>query len=354
MNNNNQRSAKVQPANITLYRGLLLAIFWYGFVSPFARSQSSNVETDLVFNLFDSKEQQELNRSFDQLSEAADQFELTNSSAATLYEIEEDVLYGVSKRARKQSLQRLEEVSHELRGQKLTAFEMSNTAYKRIFRIYDFQLIMLQVENPEHKEALLALRHEAARVADLADEAAIALRHNDNYRKLSTAIDEALALRRKSTDLLMQAFCLVLDCQGENPEQEDEAAYSEVVFVLNPDSIFLDEELPFLADADEGAGNVVEPEDEPSVQRGNKNELAFLIQIVAVSNPLTKRQVSELYSGPHHVEKYYESGLYKYRVGPFDSYAQALAAQKTIQRDTFIVAFKGDRRINLEEAMSLQ
>lgn len=87
-----------------------------------------------------------------------------------------------------------------------------------------------------------------------------------------------------------------------------------------------------------------------------KPEILFRVQIATYNNPkpLSHRKFKDL----DYVMEYYHNGIFKYTAGKFDTlddaieYQNELRKQKTF-KDAFVVAFKDNERISVEEARTL-
>jgi hypothetical protein len=102
----------------------------------------------------------------------------------------------------------------------------------------------------------------------------------------------------------------------------------------------------------------IEPVPVQSVRKKTvpSQEFEFRVQILALSKPL--KDVSTLekkYHLPYAVTETHDGGLYRYTVGVFHHYSEALAASRTVQThgitDAFVVAFRHGHRIPLTSEM---
>ena len=84
---------------------------------------------------------------------------------------------------------------------------------------------------------------------------------------------------------------------------------------------------------------------------GTENKIVFKIQIAADMEPLSTDKLHEIYSGYKKINKFKESGWYKYSIGEFDSFEEAKKFMSTCGvKGAFIIAFKGDEKVNVLNA----
>ncbi len=83
-------------------------------------------------------------------------------------------------------------------------------------------------------------------------------------------------------------------------------------------------------------------------------ELWFRVQVTSSSKQITpKHPVFKNYTD---IYEYFENNMYKYTIGKYKSYQDVKEFQKTVKKDfhgAFIVAFKNNKRINLQKAIEL-
>lgn len=82
----------------------------------------------------------------------------------------------------------------------------------------------------------------------------------------------------------------------------------------------------------------------------------FKVQIMAKTNPLPKpSSLQSKYHLPYPVEVYHQDGLYRYAVGTFYSYDEALNASRSIKQqgvfDAFVTAYRNGYRISISQIM---
>lgn len=97
-----------------------------------------------------------------------------------------------------------------------------------------------------------------------------------------------------------------------------------------------------------------ENEDDPK-ETVTQNYVVYKVQIVTASKPVALR--SSNFKGLKNVQEYISNGMYKYTVGNEETLEEAQEIQKSVREKgyggAFLVAFKGDQRISLQEAMEL-
>lgn len=75
--------------------------------------------------------------------------------------------------------------------------------------------------------------------------------------------------------------------------------------------------------------------------------IIYRIQIIAVTRgELTESTLKSIYSGSETVHKRFEDGMYKYSIGEFTSFREALNFKNTLGIESFVVKFKDGQRVN--------
>jgi len=87
-----------------------------------------------------------------------------------------------------------------------------------------------------------------------------------------------------------------------------------------------------------------------------KNGVRYQVQVLTSSKPVEKS--AENFFGLHRVDEYLSDDIYKYVVGSTNTYTEAKQNLQTLKdigfKGAFIVAFRGESRIQLHEALSLE
>lgn len=95
-------------------------------------------------------------------------------------------------------------------------------------------------------------------------------------------------------------------------------------------------------------------ESRPAEQKAEEGERpVFKVQILTASRPLAKND--KRLKGLQGAEYYQEGGLYKYTYGASTDYNQVLRTRRTLTarfKDAFIIAFKGGKKVNVNEAIA--
>ncbi|MBI9061003.1 MAG: SPOR domain-containing protein [Marinilabiliaceae bacterium] len=89
------------------------------------------------------------------------------------------------------------------------------------------------------------------------------------------------------------------------------------------------------------------------VKEGGADELYFSIQILAGKNKVTDEQLARAYSGSIAVYENYGDGWYRYSVGKYLSYQEAMNAMQANNLKGHPVAYQGKKRVSLVEAKKL-
>jgi len=98
---------------------------------------------------------------------------------------------------------------------------------------------------------------------------------------------------------------------------------------------------------------VVVPPAVAVVKEGGADELYFSIQILAGKNKVTDEQLARAYSGSIEVYENYGDGWYRYSVGKYLSYQEAMKAMQANNLKGHPVAYHGKKRVSLVEAKKL-
>jgi N-acetylmuramoyl-L-alanine amidase len=86
-------------------------------------------------------------------------------------------------------------------------------------------------------------------------------------------------------------------------------------------------------------------------------EIIYRVQIATFDSP--KPLNYKKFKGAEYIMEYYHNGLFKYTAGKFNTAREAVEYMNTLKeekkfKDCFVVAFKDNQRISIEEARSLQ
>jgi len=106
-------------------------------------------------------------------------------------------------------------------------------------------------------------------------------------------------------------------------------------------------------DPDPKSATVVVPPAVAVVKEGGVDELYFSIQILAGKNKVTDEQLARAYSGSIEVYENYGDGWYRYSVGKYLSYQEAMKAMQANNLKGHPVAYRGKKRVSLVEAKKL-
>lgn len=161
-----------------------------------------------------------------------------------------------------------------------------------------------------------------------------ALRSKIKSLKLKEEIDEAMKLadklEQKSLDVVLTAYGIYNTQEIIELKKEKE---KEVI-----------EEVPD-----------VETEETKEVVTVPDDVVLFQIQLIALkSKPLTVEEMKEMFNIDEHVYRAEENGFYKYRIGRFDSYEEAMLYRDNLNiADAFIVGYINGEKVPLAQALEL-
>lgn len=83
----------------------------------------------------------------------------------------------------------------------------------------------------------------------------------------------------------------------------------------------------------------------------SEESVVFKVQIAADTRSLSSEDLHKIYSGYENIQKYEEDGWSKYSVGEFKSFEEANKFRVNCGvKGAFVIAFKGDKKINVLEA----
>ena len=151
----------------------------------------------------------------------------------------------------------------------------------------------------------------------------------DTYEYLSRQVKLSKQLKREGISLLLEAICMYIDCSEPVVENNNTDNNTNEANNSSNNNHPLENSSP--------------PMNKKKVQ--NKNYIYFTVQILAVTNVLPSIRVNNFYRGNKNVTITHHNGLWKYLVGRFDNYKEALSFQQGIGRDSFVVAIKDGQRI---------
>ncbi len=145
----------------------------------------------------------------------------------------------------------------------------------------------------------------------------------DTYDYLSRQVKLSKQLKREGISLLLEAICFYIDCSEPIVENITE---NNITNETSNNSSY------------NNSNNY-------SSSNKKKDYIYFTVQILAVTNVLPNIRVNNFYRGNKSVTTTHHNGLWKYLVGRFDNYKEALSFQQGIGRDSFVVAIKDGQRI---------
>ncbi len=92
---------------------------------------------------------------------------------------------------------------------------------------------------------------------------------------------------------------------------------------------------------------------EKAVPMNDKTPVVYKVQIAADTKELTEEKLKTIYSGTEKISNFInQSGWYKYTIGEFATYGEALKLKKISGvKGAFISAYKNGKKINIEEAI---
>ena len=82
--------------------------------------------------------------------------------------------------------------------------------------------------------------------------------------------------------------------------------------------------------------------------------MTFKIQIAASKNPINNDKLKNIYCGNEEVREIVESGWYKYMIGSFSKYSEALSHKNSVNViGAFVVAYRNSSKLSINEAIKL-
>lgn len=91
-----------------------------------------------------------------------------------------------------------------------------------------------------------------------------------------------------------------------------------------------------------------------SAGKSSNDKIVFKVQIAADNNEISSEKIHNIYSGFENLSKFEEDGWRKYAIGKFMSFDKANELRKKCNvKGAFVIAFKGNKKINVLEAKKL-
>jgi hypothetical protein len=167
---------------------------------------------------------------------------------------------------------------------------------------------------------------------DTAKHAAVVQDTNNLSLKDTIQKDEAII---DSTSLKMQKH-LTMDT-GSIQLQDTNTGPSQPTITVEPTDpdIREDKTVPPPPPSDEPAQTIEDTYEAPETD--DQSKYIYKIQIAASKNPLNQQALSNIYSGEKQISQEKENGWYKYAIGNFNSYKNAVEYCRTLQNKNFFV-----------------
>lgn len=235
------------------------------------------------------------------------------------------------RRVRKESKKTIRSIQATVSKKRIKAAEIFEKGYDMSFTVH-YDYLNSQVAFVTNSTQVRKSMADAKRIYAVARQKLTKLTDREKYEYLMKELDEVLAMKQEGLNMLLEAYCLFLDCSP--PLVVD-------VNVPSADSLVVTDTDFVQTDIHPQTNNKVTKEESP---------ISYRVQIIAVRTPLTQDRLKNIYRGKSEINPpLFENGLYKYSVGNFSSYEQAKSLRNDIGGDSFIVAFKDGKRVALPE-----
>lgn len=179
---------------------------------------------------------------------------------------------------------------------------------------------------------------------------------------LTAAISKARSLKEDALNQQFEALKILLNQdQKKRAEEEDKLAWGnaqESNTILSYQEYI--DNFPngkFVSQAQQSISRLrAEEEKQKQMAMSQQNSgFVFKVQIAASKIPLSKARLRRMYSSTDKIERIYDQSYYKYRVGSFPSYREALGLKNTVisaAPDAFIVVYDKDgKQIEVTDEM---
>ncbi len=171
-------------------------------------------------------------------------------------------------------------------------------------------------------------------------------------KNLNTAVSKSRSLKEDALNKQFSALEIILNQdKKKRAEEEDKLAWGNAL-EANTELAYQDyiDQFPsgkYVSDARRNMSKIKAEEEKQRQMAASQQNLGytFKVQIAASRFPLSKTKQKRFYSDVSKIEKLKNDGYYKYRVGSFTSYADALTLKNNVLSnapDAFIVVYNKD------------
>lgn len=251
----------------------------------------------------------------------------------------EEIDLGLPKKRKKKK--EVKQLSFIARTYWLNAGNEYNKAFSIIF---DLIIEKLKVyENNDVPEAIRArtLRYEATQLYNESKKELYEITDKHTYSQVTMKINKMLELHEVIFMKLMEALCLFVNCRHQ-PTIYDDHTQKDTTGTNNN-----------LINNDNLTNNKPNPDLEKELE---SYQVSFKVQIIATSRPLSEKKLKSFYKRDDKVEENHnpDDNLYRYWVGSFETYANALDFnQNTGIKDSFVIAFSQNKRISISKGIEI-
>ena len=311
-----------------IFKFIILAILLSFFSQNITAQNTSSEKEEAIKNEFSVNQLKKFNNASNIISAGNIFMQEIKALEQDIFNEKEIIRESSSKSERKASTKKLKELEKKVHTKLVKATEESEKGWEDLYKVYKSKIdaLIKGCSNKGRNKIASKYSYDAKTKFTDAKNILKKLTDRDDYEHLSKQINLSSQLKREGIVFQIEAICLYVDCTSE-PVNED--------IVEIPDNIKGNENAT--GDSDDGSSKIK--------AEANHANIYFTVQILAVSKRLPSIKVDNIYNGNRGVAKILHDGLWKYLVGHFNDYNDAKLFQEGIGRDSFIVAFKDEKRV---------
>jgi len=325
------------------YYFLLPLIFFFDYVHSQYLDPRVNELNAKVKNELTSQELKKVQSSEKQMITAASLMEEANKMSL---DIEKLLVQASSSKSYESKANKIKEKCIE---RLIKASGLYEVAYNVILSIYKPKLRKIRPKNdPKRIEVGKLLEKEASE--HFVTAAMIRTKNNreKNYNKILLNIQEVQSLENLGMSKLINAFGIYLNWPEvikDFKENLTEDVPDKIDSTIN--TAIVDKNPKIVNDLNKKDSLLVN-----NKQTIKKTEIIFKIQILAVRKEADELRVRSIYSGNEKVTENIENGWYKYTIGNFQTYAEAIAYKNKLNLlGSFVVAYQGGFRVDISSVI---
>jgi len=246
----------------------------------------------------------------------------------------------------------------------ITITRIYEESFEPIFSIYSDRLMEYPLVDLDKFNTANDLLVEGMMMSEIQKGNLSTLTYDDADTTIFRIINEANATRYKTLFKFQDAFCVYLDCPDIEPEkqiQDSLPLFDSTLLVHTSDDLLAHAADQGLEDADDveielrdSSWNWLnDPVDTVAwtYTEARNDFIIFRVQIIAVQKQLSPERLKEVYSGFADIYMEKKGNFYQYWVGSFFTHNEALKFCTLYGENSFVVAFKGGKQVNIRDAI---